>query len=605
MLPTLVIEKDDGTIRDTIDADSAAWTAARRKFDRGTVVVPQDDWHAIERDVATRTDRFIFERPDGSRLFAGRFDDDARVDEASARIRVVSFGIDAKNAEPTGVNRTFLNTADDTVIQDAIDNVSTLSAGSLANLESTLSYSFANATRAKQIKKVAVATGGVVRYNDDRTVDYADRFGSDRASSLTLGPDQSNLARDISVQQDSRDPITHIRAYGGSVGGSQLTAEATTNSFSGGAEVWRVFEDTDIKEQDRLNNITSRLASQVDTEPRQLQIEGTVVGEAINRGDTVQVAIPDRGIDRAMLVQRVTERHDDRGRAFDIQLVNRYGDDDLSGSPAELRQRAERGFRGFVDRDNFRAIERQPVTASTNAKGNYDYPTNVVNEVAAEVIVKGLAYRGYTAGGDNQSTSTTGISGTASLSSDTTLSPRDETQITLTVDNNFKGDHLHTRFDINTDGNEHPLDVDIFTVGEGDVEWGGFTSNLGDFALSLDYTEVDAGDDIDLTIRNPDRASTDIVIEDSTQITTYEPLHEHPVKPGATEFGTETPSSVDLLINGNTVGSDIGSGTFRAVVDASGQFSAGDNTLALTSDTTGFVTAIVRTELFRRGQKTN
>jgi len=118
------------------------------------------------------------------------------------------------------------------------------------------------------------------------------------------------------------------------------------------------------------------------------------------------------------------------------------------------------------------------------------------------------------------------------------------------------------------------------------------------------------GDEIILTITNPTSASSDIVLDSTTSWTLFQPTHTHtvtfpnhthPVQPGLKEFSSETAESADRLVNQELVATDIGSGEFTTVVDASGEFVPGDNTITLGSDTLGLVNLTVRTELFRKG----
>jgi hypothetical protein len=69
------------------------------------------------------------------------------------------------------------------------------------------------------------------------------------------------------------------------------------------------------------------------------------------------------------------------------------------------------------------------------------------------------------------------------------------------------------------------------------------------------------------------------------------PDHTHPVDPGIIET-TDTPSGVDVLVDGNTVATDIGSGEFQTQVDLTGELTRDAwNLIELTSDSLGHIQA--------------
>lgn len=71
--------------------------------------------------------------------------------------------------------------------------------------------------------------------------------------------------------------------------------------------------------------------------------------------------------------------------------------------------------------------------------------------------------------------------------------------------------------------------------------------------------------------------------------------------PGINDFSTETASNVDVLINGNTVATNIGSGTFETTVDISGALTQDSwNTIELTSDTLGHIQAVISVDGYKQ-----
>jgi len=77
--------------------------------------------------------------------------------------------------------------------------------------------------------------------------------------------------------------------------------------------------------------------------------------------------------------------------------------------------------------------------------------------------------------------------------------------------------------------------------------------------------------------------------------------HTHPADPGIIEFGTETPSGCDLVVNGSTVATDIGSGAFETVIDVTGELNQGAwNDIEVTSDTLGHIQATCYVETYKQ-----
>lgn len=620
--PTLIVEADDGTTKTTIDCDSAQATDPRGEMSRAQATVPRADWTSTSVDA--RTDRLYIDRPDGTRLFGGRYDDDERTAD-SVTVTIASFERDAIDVEPTGGNLVLSNVADSTVINNRlIGAVPTLSAGTVDTLASALSWSFPNASRAKLGRKVQVATGAALQYNADRTVDYVTRLGSDRT--LTISPANQNVVGEPSVTRDVRDEVTHIRAFGAGDGTTQRQAEAVTSGYSGGREVWREFEDTDIKELDRLQQIADRLASEYDGEPRKTVVEATLVGVDVQRGDVLPVEIPDRGIDRDLQVVQLVERFGPDGQTLEATLTNRVVDRDAEGNPREDLQRFNRGYQGFVDREQAGGAARQPVTPSLNAQTSVIYPDDVIQEQEARVLVEGLPYRAYSAGatnnpvfGLNSKTAVTGGYTTVPDGSWTTIANIDPAggadsqmfhgaayieDFTTAISG---ATNLKARLSFNF-GYEgywpQQSGMEVMAVGRG------VTQDIGTISWSL------AGDfwnlaQIELQVRQNIGTSEAAEVV-SEMFLRFDNVHTHPPDPGVVEsFGDNNtvyyPSNCDVLVNGTSMGTSIGSGsgTFSQFVDIAGQLSAGDNTVEVTSDTLGHVRATVQTELFRQGPTSN
>lgn len=623
MYPTLLVEASDGTERARITADTARATRVRRELDRCEVVVPTAEWLDVEVDA--RTDRLTVLRPDDATLFGGRLDDSQR-DAGSVTVTLVSYERDAKDAEPTSANQTYQNTADSTIVTDGINAVPTLSAGTIETLASSLSYSFANAARSKQIREPAQATGGSIRYNADRTVDYQQRFGADRSE--VLSPASQHVVGDPSVTRDARDEVTHVRAFGGGQGPNQLTSTAVADSYqSGERQVWREFEDPNIKEQDRLDAIAQRLASEYDGTPRKVTVDTTIVDLEVSRGDTFRVRLPKRGVDARLEVVRVTEAFTPEGRVFDVTLTSRTADEDTESSQRELTQEFGRGYRGFVDRAQAGGAARQPVSSSLNSVASVVYPDDVVVEETARVLVEGLPYRAYSSGGTNNSPfnlvadtdvgfSVTTVDGSNTWTTVAAVDPPVSGGSQMLhaylyleqTDSNFAGPNdipIRLRFSFGTEGywpdeNPQPTMVVGNALNTADLSTTTFTPSLaGDYG---ELTQIELQTKLN-------RVSSDTVDIFGAMRLQFGDVHTHPPSPGVTETFDGTtyyPSNCDVVVNGTSMGVSLGDGssTFEQFVDISGALTPGTNTVAVTSDTLGHIRSTVETELFRRGRST-
>jgi len=619
--PTLIIEDSSGSTKAVLEADTAQATTEYRKMDRAQAVVDSDEFDAVS--LRSRSDRLRIERPDGSTLFGGRYDDDAREGDTTV-VKIASYQRDAVDAEPTPPNLTLQNTPDSTVIQTRlVDAVPTLSAGNIATLAPALSYSFPNSSRAQVGKTVSVATGGELRYNADRTVDYQGRLGRDLG--ITVSADNRNVVGEPRVRQDVRDDVTHIRGFGAGDGPNQVQAEAVASSYSGGRQVWREFEDTDIKDQSRLQTVIDRLVDELDGEPRQTTVEATLVDVDVQLGDRLQVTLPDRGINRQLRIKRLVERFGVEGHDYVATLVNRQADEDLTGDEREDVQRFNRGYQGFVDRVQAGGDARQPVSPTLSAQSTRVYPDDVVREDVSRVLVEGLPYRAYSGGAANNPAFTVGDrtdvdggfvtidgSDTWFTLADINPSPAGPSQmvhiyvVVQQLSASFPGPRgisLRLAFDAGSDGywpapSGRPLQtMPVGTAIDSDETITTFSPSLaGDFG-ELGQLELQAK--LNFTASSSLELSSQLRLE-------FDDVHTHPPSPGVVEdFDGETfyPSNCDVLVNGNPQGVSLGdgSGTFREFVDIGGELTPGINDIEVSSDTRGHIRTTLETELFRRG----
>jgi hypothetical protein len=641
--PDLRIETPSGTERATL----SGLTAERDRYivepARAEITVDRDEWQAVVDSINERADRFRIDAEGVTGWFGGRFRDTERGTH-TVTVMLDSYERDAQDAEPTGGQKLYQNVDDATIVSDALSRVPTLSPGTIQTVASGLSFSFANASAAKQIRDVAEAGGALVRYNADRTVDFLNRSTAD-GTEPELSPSAGTLIGDPDISDDNRNPPTDIIGLGAQSGPNQVRATATVVA---GADrrVYRRYENKDIQTQSRLQTIVDRLATEIGAAGPKLDIEAEAVGIDLSPGDLVDVLWPEQDLSdtlRTIETSRVIDA--DGARYAAVRAANRWPEQGGAQKAREDLERFRSGYQGFIDRDNF-SIDNQPVSASLNAEDSYFYPSDVVDEKRAEIRVRGRAYRSFVASAGH--THDIQIGTTTSLND--AVDVNDSAQLTLTLTNGTSSWSDGATFTENatvpsswegypifvvlrvtgaapTDTNA-PVAGDavsfsfdsssLLTAGIQSSEHHQFTPSDVAFGDNLDIrayrtaTDITPGQNFGAFLRNISGTTLNI---DAAEVTLVNMRHNHTIdigtetsesaagfEPGVQEFNLY-PSNVDVLVNGQSVGVSLGggSGPFASTVDIAGLLGPGDNQIEFTSDTTGRVTGAVRTELFRQG----
>jgi len=318
----------------------------------------------------------------------------------------------------------------------------------------------------------------------------------------------------------------------------------------------------------------------------------------VSIGDTVQVVKPDADLDRAMRVHRIQSKggaRNDSGSSaavVDHLLLSTRttARPDTAKDLRSIRQ-FNTGFQGTSV-----VIQgggsRQPVDAGINAEIPFNYP-NIEFENEAELQVRGLPYRAYSSGAGIESEFISQIETQNDITTDKTLAPGDSTTFSVGITaSEYNGYFLFFKFVMLTDGSDNELEVVIESPSSGRIfEEIIKTSELfGDFTTIIPVTELSMPEVFDVTIQNPSSAGSSIDVILPTRGEIYSPNHKHSVEPGVQNFGSETPTGVDVIIDGNTVATDIGTGTFETTVDISGELTQDSwNLIELTSSTLGHI----------------
>lgn len=354
----LVITASDGTERarlSILDPDSIGGVktpsltalSIRRQIarepdetDSAEAAVYRDSWTAIESQVDRLTDRFSIEEA-GTPIFGGRLRD-TKADGATVSVLLDGFKRDAIDAEPSGGNEVYPPQADSQIIIDELlPRVGTLSAGTINTVDPAAAVSESAASPGKTLTRLAVSTGGELRYNPDRTVDYIDRLGSDR--STTLAASAGTLIGDPSVQEDVTEQVTHVQVLGSGSGTRQISVERVAPSYDSGRKVYRRYVDKDIQQQARAESLADQLIAEYDGSRQYVEVSCQVpAGVTPSLGDSFNVSVPDRGISQQLRVLELERVVDAGGERFSLVLSNRKLSRDLN---AERRQRSVEQFR--------------------------------------------------------------------------------------------------------------------------------------------------------------------------------------------------------------------------------------------------------------------
>ena len=667
-LPTLTITAPNGSERATLSGIRAEHTRHVTDRSRARFVLDAASWQTVADSINRRADRFRIDAAGETGWFGGRFRDTER---GGQQVTVIldDYERDARDAQPTGGQVLFQNVDDATVVQDAIGRVPTLSAGTIQTVASGLSFSFSNAEPAKMIRDAAQPGGALVRYNADRTVDFVARPASGSGPELSTAA--NTLVGEPDVSDDNRNPPTDVIGLGAQSGPNQVRATATVDPTAA-RDVYRRYENKDIQQQDRLQTTVDRLADEVAAAEDKLDVEAGAINLDVRPGDPLAFVWPARGIDETVRVIEFTEVINERGQRYaPLRVSNRWPEQGGSDKAAKDLERFNRGYQGFIDRDNFRAVERQPVGSSLAATGEYPYPDDVVTEVTSEITVRSLPYRSYVSSGGhshnftlNDHTHDVTISDSVTsevqnilTSTQTSTGPTGQ-NITL----NSGDQSLISQFDLDGDDATIAFFEFIITVEDAPSATGGITlearvqENDGDvlgqtfwdpvvfstntdelvgsvFDLTLPFVNVDGSETLETIVDLRDSpgefeffANTrltvfgdhdhGVTVNDTTTTaggggtssttdseTALEPgvVESFPEAPGANQDDELLASGVDIVIDGTTVASNIGSGEFVETVDISGDLSPGVNDIKITSDELGLMSAYVQTELFRQG----
>lgn len=235
---------------------------------------------------------------------------------------VESFERYARDAKPTDARETHTDASDEAVIFDAIDKVPQLTRGTTDVLGTSMTFVFSHFSQAKKMRSVRATTGGELRYNADKTVDYVDSLGADKTDT-TLGPAKQNVDASVEVERKSgEDSVTHLRALGSGEGVNQLQVEVTAASYdSSERKEWNVYVNREIEDKDTLKTEANTVLS--DLSNPYLDVTMTVVDEDVRLGDEYHLRIPAENVDANLRAAEVEQNISAKGRVDKVTFSSR------------------------------------------------------------------------------------------------------------------------------------------------------------------------------------------------------------------------------------------------------------------------------------------
>jgi hypothetical protein len=637
MSPTVKI-RPGASDEETIPA-TTKWTRRREvgKMRRARITVPRADAEAVTLN--EKEDDIELVGVDTLRL--------VDVETGGPEWTLVCYSYEwlANTVKPTtGGNLRTGSDAD--LVNGWIADVPQWTAGTVNQQATGLSFIFNHAAPHEGLRRVEKNVPGELKFRDTGTVDYTARLGSDKTGSVTLSSANQNIEDEINITKRGRElDGTHIRVLGAHEGEAQFFANLVPSDDSATYEN-RVnystsrWSDGDARDFDRYVNkdVTDQItieeeAAELGTEitERLVEAKATTNLTDLDVGDSVQVVKSDADLDRAMRIHRIKEIAKGGIRKAKLLLSTRtiVRSDDSK----DLRdiQRFNSGYQGssvVVQGGG----SRQPVDASNNAEIPFFYPS-LEFENKAELFVRGLHYRHYSVPNthdhsvsvfhpshehDIATTSTDNAEFAQSYSdnpsiSNQTINDSSWTEVSTTATVNGDTSFFYSQSSIkNKSSNSESIRMRLRNKTTGFID---STSPGSLFNIPPDGHAGYIG--MEPTNVNGE----DLVVEAKARIGSFETTtstffrgigqHTHDVSTtSTTELGTtttttsdtapgvtaginetaDTPSGVDVKVDGTTVATDIGTGTFRTTVDISDELTKDAwNLIELTSDNLGHI----------------
>jgi len=566
----------------------------------------------------------------GTDAFGGYLVDVKRRDDETT-LMVNGFESDASHAQT--YSKTYTGVADTTIVNDAISNMPNLSAGTVDAVTSGLSFVFKRVTPAKVLRVVARTTGGAVRYNADKTVDYLASPGTSRSDTITRdkAAGQATAVEQFRVKEaGGGNQITHLKMLGAgrgqpqreativpsADGGSYVNKVTYSSSWSSGdRKIWPQgpYTNKDHTDVSTLQEEGKQLVAELNT--THVEVETDTTFDNVVLGDSFKVEDDRQSIDQRLTVVELTRTLRSSMDLFDLTLSSRQ----QSRERAQQKQSADTSRYNTVFEGDvifFTAgRDRKPATGTDNYVLPVKYPPDVIEEMSLDLHIKGDAYRSFA--------SPTEHGHGVKTTSDVVPGEADAERLSFEWSSNFQSNLASTPitnqsltnrsypttalFTFQPDSGESTLIEELTVVvktgtgndyflmrdpGSSPKPFNGLVSCFGLIHEDLSSTTFDVQVDV-ITGDGSDIAAKGVLymagptphahsIDDTTDATAG-------LSPGtATWDGSDQspahyPDSVDVIIGGSSEGTSYGDGTGPIDVthDITGKLSGGSNTIEL------------------------
>jgi len=316
-----------------------------------------------------------------------------------------SFEWDANNVAPT-LGGDLREGDDNALITGLIGEVQSWSAGTIGDFTGPLSFVFNHAQRHEALRRIERNVPGEIQFRDGGTVDYLSRLGSDKSGSVELSNTAGTIEEEINITKHGRElDGTHIRVLGAHEGEAQLFAnlvpaddsatyenrvDYTTSRWSDGdARDWDRWENKDVTDQATIEEEAAALGEELKEEL--IEAKATTPELGVQVGDTVQVVKADADLDRPMRIHRLKELY--KGATKKLKLLLSTRTTLRTDDSADLRdiQRFNTGFQGSSV-----AVNGGPVISAVDSANpltfGFRYP-DLEFENTATLRVRGEPYR--------------------------------------------------------------------------------------------------------------------------------------------------------------------------------------------------------------------
>lgn len=335
-----------------------------RTVNQDLSITEDEDWLRFDKDGATE--------------FQGVIRSTKKPTSSQLNVFVDSFERLAKEAEPSPQNFEFNDVADTSPVEQAINDVSQLSVGTVENVKSGLTFSFDFVSPARRLRIVRSTTNAHIRYNADQTVDYVASIGSDRTATQ-ISPQSDNVEKFEPRLAGGNKTYNKAVVLGGGGGDAKTVVEVTADNYSSGErERWITLSNRDLNDSDTLREYGEEVINQLSIQ--HIDVNTKIRGLNVSIGDVFTVLYDKKDINRELEAKEVSTHYSPLGvyqnvrfKTADIGRIDRF--DEIS-EDIERFNRSE-GDRVVGTFDNPTQAPPQEGNIIYVTGNNADYPRGI------------------------------------------------------------------------------------------------------------------------------------------------------------------------------------------------------------------------------------